>query len=299
MGGATVGKRYEELGLAEAISRPHDYSAACHELALILRLAYAHLPKNLQSVVFQDTLSAFRFLPEVQTGYGISSANALLQAAEAALPKQKKALAVSEFKHAAVAYKRRSKSQQDEGSINLPHDVLVHIFSFLDVRSLVSASLVCWPWNSAATDNGLWYMLYSNLFDCHNMVPDEEQDNKLVHENEDGHARTNPVINVDWLKAFRRRCKGGLSWKLLPTRVICGHCQSMIWLSSISCRAEHKCLKNGNQKLNLRPMLPNKIVDYLLGNIELEASSDSDDSDSEDLSQLHKLWAYPRFAGSN
>lgn len=51
----------------------------------------------------------------MQTGYGISLANALLQAAEAALPKQKKALAVSEFKHAAVAYKRRSKSQQDEG----------------------------------------------------------------------------------------------------------------------------------------------------------------------------------------
>lgn len=142
-------------------------------------------------------------------------------------------------------------------------------------------------------------MLYSNLFDCHNLVPGEEQDNKLVHENEDGHTGTNPVIHVNWLKAFRRRCKGGLSWKLLPTRVICGHCQSMIWLSSISCRAQHKCLKNGNQKLKLRPMLPNKVVDYLLGNIELEASSDSDDSDSEDLSRLRKLWAYPRFAGSN
>lgn len=64
------------------------------------------------------------------------------------------------------------------------------------------------PWNSAATDNGLWHMLYSNLFDCHNMAPGEEQDNKLVHENEDGHAGTNPVINVNWLKAFRRRCKG-------------------------------------------------------------------------------------------
>lgn len=63
-------------------------------------------------------------------------------------------------------------------------------------------------WNSAATDNGLWHMLYSNLFDCHNLVPGEEQDNKLVHENEDGHTGTNPVIHVNWLKAFRRRCKG-------------------------------------------------------------------------------------------
>lgn len=60
-------------------------------------------------------LSYWSKLCRVQTGYGISSANVLLQAAEAALPKQKKALAVSEFKHAAVAYKRRSKSQQVEG----------------------------------------------------------------------------------------------------------------------------------------------------------------------------------------
>lgn len=64
MGRATVRERYEKLGLAEALSRAHDYPSACHELGLILRLAYADLPKNLQSVVFQDTLSAFRLLPE-------------------------------------------------------------------------------------------------------------------------------------------------------------------------------------------------------------------------------------------
>ncbi|RRT82461.1 hypothetical protein B296_00002000 [Ensete ventricosum] len=57
-------ERYEKLGLAEALSRAHDYPSACHELGLILRLAYADLPKNLQAVVFQDTLSAFRLLPE-------------------------------------------------------------------------------------------------------------------------------------------------------------------------------------------------------------------------------------------
>lgn len=52
----------------------------------------------------------------VQTGYGISSANILLQAAEVMLPKQKKALAVSEFKHAVVAHKRRSRAHEDGGT---------------------------------------------------------------------------------------------------------------------------------------------------------------------------------------
>ena len=46
---------------------------------------------------------------------GISAAaNELLQAAEAALPKQKRALAVAEFKQAVVANKRRWKAPKDE-----------------------------------------------------------------------------------------------------------------------------------------------------------------------------------------
>lgn len=58
-------------------------------------------------------------LNRVQTGHGLSSANVLLQAAEVALPKQKKALAVSEFKHAAVAHKRRSRAHHDGGNSDL------------------------------------------------------------------------------------------------------------------------------------------------------------------------------------
>lgn len=51
----------------------------------------------------------------IQTTYGVAAANSLLQAAEAVLPKQKKAAAVSEFKHSVVAHKRRSKSNYDGG----------------------------------------------------------------------------------------------------------------------------------------------------------------------------------------
>ncbi|WOK98573.1 hypothetical protein Cni_G07285 [Canna indica] len=303
MGGATVGERYEELGLADALSRAHDYPAACQELGLILRLAYADLPKNLQSVVFRDTLLALRFLPEVQTGHGISSANIVLQAAEFALPKQKKALAVSEFKHSVIIHKRRSKAHHDEGdgSLNLPDDVLAHIFSFLDLQSLLSVSLVCWVWNSAASDNGLWQMLYNNMFGSHDTPVSIEQDGKLIRDNNDRAsaegASVHQLISLNWKVNFKRKC--GSSWKFLPNRVVCIHCQSIIWLSGMTCRTSHKCSVSASRNLNIRPISPNKVVNYLLGESELEVSSDSDDSDCDGPLQHHKLWAYPRLMGTS
>jgi len=56
------------------------------------------------------------FSHSVQTGYAVSTANVLLQAVEVALPKQKKAQAVSEFKHSIIAHKRRARVQQNSGT---------------------------------------------------------------------------------------------------------------------------------------------------------------------------------------
>lgn len=75
------------------------------------------MPNNLQALLFQDTLAAFHLLSEAGSSQEISFANLLLQAVEASLPKQKKALGVTEFKHAAVALRRHSKIQQGETSI--------------------------------------------------------------------------------------------------------------------------------------------------------------------------------------
>lgn len=47
-----------------------------------------------------------------RTSSGISSAKLLIGAAEAVLPKQRKVLALSEFKQAAIAHKRGSKTPQ-------------------------------------------------------------------------------------------------------------------------------------------------------------------------------------------
>ncbi|KAF0927282.1 hypothetical protein E2562_031487 [Oryza meyeriana var. granulata] len=136
-------ERYREMGISAALSRPWDYPTACGEIAALLRLGYAYIPKAAQALVAADVLLAFRLLPDVQTGYALSAANGLLQAVEGSLPKQKKAQAVAEFKRSVVAHKRRARVQQDPGAPHIPYDVLVHIFSFLDMRSLVAAGLVC------------------------------------------------------------------------------------------------------------------------------------------------------------
>nr|XP_010917001.1 F-box protein At5g52880 [Elaeis guineensis] len=310
MGGATPSERYEELGLAEALSRPYDYPTACRELGLILRLAYGKLSKGLQSIVFRDTLSAFRLLPQVQTGNGISSANILLQAAEVVLPKQKKALAVSEFKHAVVAHKRRSRAHEDGGSMQLPHDVLVHIFSFLDMRSLVTASSVCWAWNSAASDGTLWQLQYSLLFGEYDVSC--LQTGKLVqvkdvvfHQGiECVDATFYAMTNLNWKEAYRRKYLGNSSLRFTSNRASCVRCKSIIWLSNMTCARSHHCHKLKNQRVKIRPVSPNKVVNYLLGETELTmSSSESDDSDTDELSnhgqRLMKLWAYPRLTSTS
>ncbi|MCL7045731.1 hypothetical protein MKW94_005899, partial [Papaver nudicaule] len=107
-------ERYQKLRLRESLSRVYDYPSVCNELSFILRGVYAKVPKNLQSIIFEDTLSAIRLLPQVHTCRGKLAANLLIQAAEAALPKQKRILAVGEFKHAIVEHNRRCKGQKNE-----------------------------------------------------------------------------------------------------------------------------------------------------------------------------------------
>lgn len=56
----------------------------------------------------------------MQTQNAVAAANLLLQSAEAVLPRQRRTQAVTEFKHAKVAHKRRSKTRQEvEGIISL------------------------------------------------------------------------------------------------------------------------------------------------------------------------------------
>ncbi|KAG0485696.1 hypothetical protein HPP92_009775 [Vanilla planifolia] len=271
-GGSLAVERYELLGLKDALNRPSDYSSACQELAAILRIAYSKLPKNVQSSIFCDVICAFRLLGGFETCSGIAAVYLLVQAAEVALPKQKKTVVTSEFKHAMVAHKRLCKARQYEGhfpgSVHLPHDVLLHIFRFFDMRSLLTASSVCWAWNAAAKDNMLWMTQYSIFFVKLNISSQKNsQFSDFVGEVDDALLKgdENLSTNFDWRGAFKRKFTGSSSWRLRPHRGFCRHCKCIIWLSGLTCNMPHKCCGSIKGRLKIKPMSVHMLVDYLLG----------------------------------
>ncbi|KAL6508382.1 hypothetical protein OROHE_021924 [Orobanche hederae] len=82
-------------------------------------------PKTFNRSFFRKPFSPSAFYHRIQTQSAISAANSLLQSAELVLPKQKRALAVTEHKHAVVVSKRKSKTNQKEqrqGLTLLPDD---------------------------------------------------------------------------------------------------------------------------------------------------------------------------------
>lgn len=63
-----------------------------------------------------------QFHTRMKTQSAVSSATLLAQAADAALPKQKKNMVLTEFKHAKIAHKKQSKTRQEEkGCFHLSH----------------------------------------------------------------------------------------------------------------------------------------------------------------------------------
>lgn len=65
----------------------------------------------------------------MKTGSAVSAAHLLLQSVEATLPKQKKNLAVAEYKNAMVVHKRRTKARQEENGNKLTIRYFMPIFS--------------------------------------------------------------------------------------------------------------------------------------------------------------------------
>ncbi|XP_004496509.1 F-box protein At5g52880 [Cicer arietinum] len=283
-------ERYQKLAITDSLSKNYRYPIACKELSFILREAFNQFPKILQSIVFQDTLSAFRLLPQMQTQSAVSAVHLLLQSVEAALPKQKRNMAVTEFKQAMVAHKRRSKAHQvQKGSLQMPQDILIHVFSFLDMQSLVSAGIVCWSWNMAANDNRLWELqyvvLYSGADKQQPMRLDEDRNNNLLQKPVDTRTVT------DWKEAVKGAYTGALSKKLTTNRGYCEHCKAIVWLNNSKCLNVHGRMIS--EIHDIKPVTSFQVVEYLLDDsLSITSSSDSD-SDSEGGS-VSRLWAYPK-----
>ncbi|KAI7734130.1 hypothetical protein M8C21_009279 [Ambrosia artemisiifolia] len=286
--------RYEKLGVEKSLSRSCSYPSACKELALILKLSYSKFPKLFQSFLFQDVLTAFRLLPRMQTQSAVSAANTLLQAVDSTLPKQKKTLALTEFKQAIIAHKRSSKPRlTHQDLVELPQDVLVHIFSFLDLQSLLSASQVCRSWNVASSDNHIWQSIHNMFFNpSHNFSKIDQLYGGLTEHDKSERSQESVACNSnpDWRTDFKKAYNGSLSSKKLLTssRGLCTRCYAIVWVMDIcnDTTSRPKCKYH-----QFIPISTSQIVKYIDGDY---ASSDSDsDSDSyDDFSS--KLWAYPK-----
>ncbi|WCJ36750.1 F-box family protein [Euphorbia peplus] len=292
----SIERRYKKLALNDALSRIHHYPTACKDLSFLLRQSYTKLPKNLQSILFHDTLSAFRLLPLKPTQSAVSAAHNLIQSAEAVLPKQRKNVAVKEFKHAMVAHKRSCKAHNhEEGETDeLPQDVLVHIFSFLDLQSLVSVEQVCWSWNFAATNNQLWQSQFATYFGS------KLEPSKIRNGRRDGREKSSSLqgitatkTDVDWREAFQTTYKGKSSKRLTSNRGYCGQCETIVWLDNMKC-----CNKDHTQQSQTQQIVPvssHQVVDYVLNGLSsIISSSDNDESEESDEESAPRLWAYQK-----
>jgi len=162
------------------------------------------------------------------------------------------------------------------GSPDIPQDILVHIFSFLDMHSLVAAGLVCWSWNSAANDNKLWKMNYSIFFGLSHLSCNNIPVSGV-------HYSMNSVSDYpsfSWKESFHSKYEECASWKFASNRAFCAHCRSVIWLSNLTCASPHHCPKNRQDEVKLRPLLPDTVscltlwwfgpsTSYLLSNLQI------------------------------
>ncbi|KAK4769221.1 hypothetical protein SAY86_027371 [Trapa natans] len=286
-------ERYHKLGIAESLPKIYRYPIACGELSFILRGAYNKLPKNLQSLIFHDTLAAFRLLPQMQTQSAVSAANSLAQAAEAVLPKQKKNLAATEYKHAKIAQKKQSKMQQElRDCAQLPQDTLLHIMSFLDLHSLVSAGLVCWSWNLAACDDSLWQAQYNRVFG-HSAVSlkDDNNNSKTIHGGHQNAPQDKMTIltSLNWREAFKKAYTGKSSRKVIANRGYCRRCKTIVWLNYTACPNQYPRPRYDTHQI--KPVLSHQVMNYILD--EFSSSDSENDSDTE-RGTVSRLWAYSK-----
>jgi hypothetical protein len=186
---------------------------------------------------------------------------------------------------------------------SLPQDILIHIFSFLEISSLVSSaqvsryfllyistlqsllhllffflllicfvSSVCSSWNQATHENSLW----QSQFDLH------FNHKVLIRMQSD----------IDWREAFKKAYIAANSSEALRSgRGYCSYCDSIVWHENLRCLNKQCRLKSGNKPLDL--ITTHQVVNYLLG---IESSDDESESDDEAFpGRLWKLSYVPDY----
>ncbi|KAM3381902.1 F-box protein like [Capsicum galapagoense] len=160
-----------------------------------------------------------------------------------------------------------------EGRSQLPQDVLVHVFGFLDLKSVLTASLVCRSWSVAASDNYLWQLIHISFFGKSSDNPN------IIRLTYGVDTPVNTVAaNLDWKDAFKQAYRG-ISIKATSQRDFCKRCKSFVWLSNSKC--SNGCYGKISDEHQIMPVSLKQIVDYVTMEYSipcLDCDRDSDDS---------------------
>ncbi|CAI5522093.1 unnamed protein product [Closterium sp. Naga37s-1] len=105
-------ERLVSLDLESGFNQRRDYSEACRELSLLLRLCYSLAPKPVQSHLYSLAQQAIANLPCMDGALHRSAARQLIQACQAALPRQRKQAVTAEYKRLCVMLARAEKKSE-------------------------------------------------------------------------------------------------------------------------------------------------------------------------------------------
>ena len=189
------GAAYGALGLGEALAggQTPDYAEACLELAECVAGVFVRSPKAVQGAILADCAAAAAFLLAGSTGPDEARVRAASQLGEAiaaarSVPAAKRKALGAAFRRVLVEARRRQGralgtcDEGDDGAAGgstrgmglgpgagsmelgqVPEDVRVRVFSFLDPVSLGRCACVSRQWAREASLDVLWQPLFDHL----------------------------------------------------------------------------------------------------------------------------------------
>eukprot|EP00850_Spirogloea_muscicola_P011930 SM000076S21751 [mRNA] locus=s76:61850:63844:- [translate_table: standard] len=287
-------------------------------------------------------MAAFRLLREMQTARQRSAAAAVLRAAEDVLPKQRRAAAVGEYAVAALRHQRQRPKRGAAGCdiegdpgpsvVELPSDVVLHVFRLLDAPALSCATAVCRSWRGLASSEELWQHQYAatfgplraanaalamagctedgrspgwacqRLLEDHGTVPGGHGDRKpglvLVGGAED------TSMPMSWRRAFQQGRLKDPSWfrGLKSGRAFCSACKMLVWLGGPSrVLSWGQPLDPSGHCHNLWPVYSEQVVEYAImvsNGDDLRGFLTHIDSESEEEVDPpgSRFWLVPKFS---
>lgn len=289
------------MQLNEALSRRNDYAEACRELRCILRAVYVYAPISFQALLYEDVEHAFHTLSKKEKRMDdirhLETAKLLLQTVEQIFSSQNCTEVVAKGKTATKTWHRLYNNRNPEPLpeyLHLSGDILLHVFEYLDARSLATASAVCRAWNVIATDGKIWRNWFLYVYGTSNLREDlmtaAEIREDIIPDSNRPTILKKPSNNAVgyWRKAFNLCSKGRSPHLSTLNRAYCPTCKEVIWLRDPPWKPAKGLCVTREQVLEYhspRPISVSQVVRFVvsMARVSDSCSRDSDDDDDHNL----------------